>query len=179
MIAGLILKDTTEEESIIAFLGDELQIETASTNDDIAELIQENEPEVIAANIGTFEGPDTLNEDEEELKEEGFSFTPTSYERKRSRRMEALNSQLFSLMGNDSPEAIRFEPHITAEELAIHEDQGIKSLGIQTDAIESAEQFDAALGAITARFYQQSQYEDMGVIVPESMEVEEEKDEKA
>jgi hypothetical protein len=166
MIAGLILKDTTEEESIIAFLGDELEIETASTNDDLAELIEQKNPEVIAADIGTVEGREELNEDEEELKEEGFSFTPTAHERKRSRRMEALNSQLFQLMGEESPEAIRFEPQITAEELALHDDRGIESLGINTDVIKSAEQFDAALGAITARFYQQNQYEDMGGIIP-------------
>lgn len=179
MIAGLILKDTVEEDSIIAFLGDELEIRKVSTNDDIAEAIQEKKPEVIAADIGTVEALENLNEDEEKLKEEGFSFTPTTHERKRSRRMEALNSQLFKLMGNESPEAIRFEPHITAKQLAIHDDQGIKSLGIETDDIKSDEQFDAALGAVTARFYQQNQYEDMGVIVPESMEVEEDEDEKA
>ena len=179
MIAGLILKDTVEEESIIAFLGDELEIMKVSTNDELAEVIQEKQPEVIAADIGTVEAREDLNEDEEKLKEEGFNFTPTTHERKRSRRMEALNSQLFELMGNNSPEAIRYEPNITAEELAIHDDQGIKSLGIETGNIKSAEQFDAALGAVTARFYQQNQYEDMGVIVPESMEVKEDSDEKA
>jgi hypothetical protein len=179
MIAGLVLQENVEQDSIIAFLGDELEIETVSTNEEIAELIQEKKPEVIAANIGTNSSPHELNQDEEELKEEGYAFTPTSHETQRSRRMEALNAQLFELMGAESPEAIRFNPHITAEELAIHGDEGIESLGVETDDIESAEQFDAALGAITARFYQQNQYEDMGVIIPESMDTEESNDEKA
>lgn len=179
MIAGLILKDTTEEDSLIAFLDEELEIHNVSTNQELAELIQQKKPEVIAANVGTNEGPEELNQDEKDLKEEGYVFTPTSHEAKRSRRMEALNAQLFEMMGAESPEAIRFDPHITAKELALHGDRGIKSLGVGTEEIKSSEQFDAALGAITARFYQQNQYTDMGVIVPDSMDSENDGDEKA
>jgi hypothetical protein len=75
-------------------------------------------------------------------------------------------------LGGESPDIIRFEPSITAEQLAIHDDAGFKSLGIDTSGIRSARQFDAALGAVTARFYSQNQYEDLGVIVPESLETE-------
>ncbi len=73
-------------------------------------------------------------------------------------------------MGGSAPALIRFEPHITAGELAIHGDDGLESYGIDTSGIRSAEQFDAALGAVTARFYQQNQARDIGIIVPENME---------
>jgi len=83
--------------------------------------------------------------------------------------MEALKAQLFENMGAERPEVIRFEPQITADELAIHDDSALGSYGVDSSKIESAEQFDAMLGAITARFYEQNQVKDLGVIIPEPL----------
>lgn len=173
MIAGLTLKETVNEKSQLAFLEDKLECIEASTNPDIVEEIEERKPELVAVDAGTEEGRGEFTQKEQDLKEEGHAFTPTSHESKRTRRLEALKAQLFEEMGAESPEIIRFDPHITAKELAIHDDQGLESLGVETSNIKSAQQFDAALGAITARFYQQNQYENLGVIVPESMDDEE------
>jgi len=171
MIAGLILKSTTEEESQLAFLGEKLECVKASKNSEIVEEIKTRKPDVVAVNAGMEEGRQELTQKEEELKEEGYNFTPTSHDVKRTRRTEALKSQIFNKMGGpDSPQIIRFDPHITADELALHGDESLESIGVDTSNIESAEQFDAALGAVTARFYQQNQFEDLGVIVPEPVD---------
>lgn len=168
MIAGIILKDTVEEESKIAFLEDSVECVEAATNEEIVEEIKERNPDVVAVNAAMEQGRKELTQKEEELKEEGYSFTPSSHDVNRTRRMEALKSQLFNAMGGpDAPKVIRFDPHITADELALHDDQSLKSIGVETSEIESAEEFDAVLGAVTARFYEQNQFEDLGVIVPE------------
>ncbi len=143
---------------------------SASTNDEIADAIEERKPEVVAVNAGQEEGSAEFTENEQELKEEGYTFTPSSHQKLRNRRRQALESELFSRMGSSSPHLIRFAPHITAEELAIHGDEGLESYGIDTSGITSAEKFDAVLGAVTARFYQQNQARDMGIIVPDNME---------
>jgi hypothetical protein len=169
MNAGIILKDTTEEETQLVFLSDETECCPVKTNDEIIELITEREPEVVAVDVGTQVGRDEFNEQEEELKEEGYSFTPTSHETKKARRLEALKARLFEEMGASQPEVIRFEPDITAEELALHDEQALESYGIDPSSLESSEQFDAMLGAVTARFYEQNQVRDLGVVIPEPL----------
>lgn len=169
MIAGLVLKPTVEEKSQLAFLGDSLECVEAETNTDIVDKIIERRPEIVAADVGSEEGPRELTDKEQELKDEGYSFTPSSHDVKRTRRLEALEAQLFKEMGAEAPEIIRFDPKITSDELALHSDRSLESIGVEADGIESAQQFDAVLGAVTARFYQQNQFKDLGVIVPESM----------
>ncbi|MFB6292211.1 MAG: hypothetical protein ABEI58_02345 [Candidatus Nanohaloarchaea archaeon] len=170
MIAGLVLKEDVEEESQIAFLGDdESSVQTAGTNQEIIKMVQKKQPVVLACDVGAEQGMKDRTKQEEELEDEGYIFTPASHEPKRVRRMEALKAQLFELMGADRPQIIRFDPQITADELAIHEDDALESYGIDTSDIDSAEQFDAMLGAVTARFYEQNQVKDLGVIVPEPM----------
>ncbi|MFB6190537.1 MAG: hypothetical protein ABEJ91_03105 [Candidatus Nanohaloarchaea archaeon] len=169
MNAGVILKDSTEEKTQLVFLSGETECCRASTNDEIIELIKEREPEVVAVDAGTQVGRDEFNEQEEELKEEGYSFTPTSHETKKARRLEALKARLFEEMGAKQPEIIRFEPRITAEELALHDESALGSLGVDASGLESSEQFDAMLGAVTARFYEQNQVRDLGVVIPEPL----------
>lgn len=169
MNAGIILKNSTEEETQIVFLSAETECKTTSTNDEIIELIQERKPSVVAVDTGTRVGRDEFSEQEEELKQEGYSFTPTSHETKKARRLEALKARLFEEMGASQPEVIRFEPEITAEELALHDDQALESLGVDPSSLENSEQFDAMLGAVTARFYEQNQVRDLGVVIPEPL----------
>jgi len=73
----------------------------------------------------------------------------------------------------DSPDFIRFDPQITAKELSIDGDDALASYGVEPSDIDSARVFDAVLGAITARFYQQEQFQDLGIIVPQSLDLEE------
>lgn len=174
MIAGCILEDTVEEDSVIVFLGDDgVSVHQFETNQEAVELITEKEPEIIAFDVGLNEAREGLTEDEEELQEEGYIFTPSKQDTKRIKRLEALQKHLFNEMGAEQPEIIRFEPQITAEELAIHDDSGLESYGIDTEEIKSAKQFDAMLGAVTARFYEQNQHTDLDVIVPKTGESEE------
>ena len=161
MIAGLILTDNIEQESQIAFLEDEVNSFSVNENSELIELIEEYEPELIAANVG-------LKQEEQELKEEGHIFTPNSHREKIVKRLDALKSQLTHQTGLQ-PDFIRFEPQISAKELAIDSDKALKSYGVDTSEIDSVGEFDAVVGAVTARFYQENQYEDLGVVIPEAV----------
>jgi hypothetical protein len=171
MIAGIILSDNEQLASQIAFLGDKLEVYSLETNQKIIEKVKEHEPEIVAVNSAGEIAREDLSEQEEELKEEGYNFTPSRTESKKIKRFQALKAVLKRDM-LDSPDFIRFDPHITAEELAIDGDKALKSYGVDPDKIDSARQFDAVLGSITARFYQQKQFQDLGVIVPQSLESE-------
>lgn len=172
MIAGLILSDNEQLNSEIAVLGDELKVFSLESNEEIVEKIQEFEPDIIAVNSAGEITREDLSEQEEDLKEEGYSFTPSSTESKKIKRLQALKAVLNRDM-LESPEFVRFDPHITSKELAIDGDDALNSYGVNSSDIDSARQFDSVLGAITARFYEQDQYQDLGVIVPQGLEVEE------
>lgn len=167
MIAGLILSNSEQEESHITFLGDDTVSFSVKENSEIMEKIKEFKPEILAVDCGTEQMREELTPQEKDLKEEGYSFTPTSMEKKKSKRLQALKAALTREGVN--PEFIRFEPYITSKELAIDSDQALNSIGVDTDGLENSHQFDAMLGAVTARFYQQDQFRDLGVIVPESL----------
>lgn len=169
MIAGLILTDTENEDSFLAFI-DDSQTETYPIKDTgkIVDTIAQKKPEVLAVNCGTELSGKELTKDEEDLKEEGYSFTPSSNEKKKVERMRAIDRSLKHHM-DKPPEIIRFDPFISSEELALDGDRAIESLGIDTDDIESSREFDAVVGAITARFYSQNQYEESGVVIPQSV----------
>lgn len=171
MISGVILSDNEQLESEISFLGDELKVFSLETNQEIVEKIKELEPEIVAVNSASEVTRTELSEQEEELKEEGYNFTPSRTESKKIKRLQALKAVLNRDM-MDSPEFIRFDPQITADKLALDGDKALRAFGIDSSDIDSARQFDAVLGSITARFYQQNQFQDLGVIVPENLESE-------
>jgi len=169
MIAGIVLSDNEQLDSTMALLGDELKVYSLETNQDIVEKIKDLEPEIVAVNSAGEVTREELSEEEEDLKEEGYSFTPSRTESKKVKRLQALKA-VITRTTLESPEFIRFDPHITAEELAIDGDKALDAYGLEPSDINSARQFDAVLGAITARFYQQDQYQDLGVVVPQSLE---------
>jgi len=169
MIAGIVLSENEQLDSTMALLGDELKVYSLETNQDIVEKIKELEPEIVAVNSAGKVTREELSEEEEDLKEEGYSFTPSRTESKKVKRLQALKA-VITRTTLESPEFIRFDPHITAEELAIDGDKALDAYGLEPSDINSARQFDAVLGAITARFYQQDQYQDLGVVVPQSLE---------
>jgi hypothetical protein len=170
MIAGLILTDDENEESQLAFLDNDNQAETCSISDtgEIVDKIVEKTPEVLAVNCGTELSGKELTKDEEELKEEGYSFTPSSNEKKKVERLRAIDRSLKHHM-DKPPEIIRFDPFISSQELALDGDKSVESLGINTSKISSSREFDAVVGAITAQFYKQNQYSESGVVIPESI----------
>lgn len=166
-LAGLILKDNLEEDCKLAVLKEDgLECHSITKNEEIVELIEENRPEILSVNVGTEERAGEMTKDEEELVDEGFSFIPNSEKKKLMKRLESLKAHITEAMGVESPEIIRFDPIITAKELAISGDSDLESLGVDTSNIKSAEMFDAALGTVTGRFYQQNQYEDYEIIIP-------------
>ena len=175
MIAGLILSDNEQLDSEMALLGDELEVYSLETNQEIVEKITELEPEVLAVNSAGEITREELSEQEEDLKEEGYSFTPSRTESKKVKRLQGLKTLIKREM-LDSPDFIRFDPHITAEELAIEGDKALDGYGVETSDINSARQFDAVLGSITARFYQQEQFQDLGVVVPRNLESDDSKE---
>jgi predicted nuclease with RNAse H fold len=167
MIAGLILSDDIEKESSLAFLSEELEIFKVETNQEIVEKVKEEEPEILAADVGTTQGQQELTKEEQELKEEGYIFTPNSFQKTKVERMQSLERHLNHEMGG-LIEVVRFEPQITARELAIDSEKDLASIGVEGE-ISGTQEFDAVLGAVTARFYSQGQFEDLGVIIPEAL----------
>lgn len=174
--AGLILKDNVEEESTLVIAGPEdCKSWKLETNKDIVDILSDEEVEILAADVGMEQGREEFNKKEEKLKEEGYSFIPSGHQVKRMKRLESLAAHLDKEMGIESPEIIRFNRFISADELAIHNDEGLESLGFDTSSLESSEEFDAMLGAVTARHYEQGDFRDMGIIIPgEESEKEEE-----
>lgn len=168
MIAGIVLSDNEQLDSTMAFLGDELKVYSLESNEEIVEKIKDLDPEIVSVNSAGAVTKEKLSEQEEDLKEKGYSFTPSRIESKKVKRLQALKAVINRTI-LDSPEFIRFDPHITAEELAIEGDKALDSYGVDPSDINSARQFDAVLGAITSRFYQQEQFQDLGVIVPKSL----------
>lgn len=177
MIAGLILKDKPGADCGLAFLEEELETYSVESNEEIIELLDEHKPEVVAVNASDKTSIKEFNKKEKELREEGHIFTPISHESELVKRFEALKAGCQQSLGPDMPEFVRFEPRITADELAIHNDDGLASFGLETENINSSDEFDAVLGAVTARFYQQGQFEDLGVVVPHNLEAEEDSEE--
>lgn len=167
------MTDTEEEESHLAFLDDN-GVETRSIKDtgEIVDAIVEEAPEIVAANAGTELSSQELTKKEQELKEEGHSFTPSSNEKKKVERMRAIERSVQHHMSKPA-EFIRFDPRISSEELSLHGDKALKSFGIEPSGIDSSRQFDAVVGAVTARFYAENQFEDLGVIVPQNLGSEE------
>jgi len=164
MIAGLNL--STEGESKLAILSDETRIISMDTNEEIMEAIPEK-VDILAVNAPLNPG-EGLTEKEEELVDEGHQFSPSTQNKTLGRRAMHLKQ----LMAQNKPniEFIRYDPMLTSKELAIDGDDALKSYGISIDSISSSSEFDAVLGAVTARFYQEGACEDLGVQVPTSFE---------
>ena len=167
MIAGLILTEDIEKESSLALLDEKIECFKLSTNKEIIEKISENKPEVLAVDVGTEQAQQEFTKKEEELREEGQIFTPNSHQKRKVERMQSLERHLKHELGGQIG-IIRFEPQITARELAIDSENDLASIGIEGE-ISGAEEFNAVLGAVTARFYTQGQFNDLGVIVPENL----------
>ncbi len=167
---GLDLTEDEEIDSTVAFLGDTVESFSFTTNKELAEKIIENKPGIVAVNTGLQERRG-LSDEEEELQEEGKIFTPASHDTQRVRRFQDLKMRVQQgLAGEDVPEFIRFDPAITGRELALDSDDALESLGVEASNIESSREFDAVLGAVTARFYDQGQAHEMGVVVPDTLE---------
>lgn len=170
MIAGLVLSDSKDKDSRIAFLGDETITYSVTSNEEILEKVDEHGPDLLAIDVDDTEGPEEMTEDEQEAKEKGYSFTPNAHQSQKQKRFRALKEQLFRKLGAEQPDLIRFDPAITAEELAMDSDEALESYGVSTDEIEHSGEFDAVLGAVTARFYQQGSFTDLGLIIPEPLQ---------
>jgi hypothetical protein len=174
MYCGIVFAEDDSSESHVAFLEEELETFSATTNEEIIELVAERTPELVAVNTGMQEQQE-LSDGEEQLQEEGHIFTPAQHDTQRVRRLQAFKGVLErKLPGEEIPEFIRFDPVITGRELAIDTDSALESYGVDPSDIDSAGQFDAALGAVTARFYDQEQTKDLGIQVPEALHEEEE-----
>lgn len=175
---GIVLTEEDENKSAIATLGDEVESEKVETNEELADIIREVSPNIIAVNTGLKETR-KMSEKEEELQEQGHIFTPAYQDNTRVRRFQDLKRRLEQSMApEDVPEFIRFDSVITGRELALEDDKGLKSLSVETSDINSSKEFDAVLGAVTARFHSQGQTENMDVVVPQTLKDESDEDSK-
>ena len=166
MLCGVVLGETEEEESSVSFLSDEIESFTVESNEEIVELVKERKSNMVAVNTG-LEERRRLSDEEEELQEEGFIFTPAKDDVKRVRRFQSLKAHIaHDLPGDEIPEYIRFDPVITGRELAVDSDKALDSYGVDPSDIDSSYEFDATLGAVTARFFQENQVRDLSVSVP-------------
>ena len=169
MLCGIILGETEKEESSVSFLSDEIESFIVDSNEEIVELIKERKPSIVAVNTG-LEERRRLSDEEEELQEEGFIFTPAKDDVKRVRRFQALKAHIaHELTGDEIPEYIRFDPIITGRELAVDSDKALSSYCIDPSDIDSSNEFDATLGAVTGRFFQENQVRDLSVSVPKPL----------
>lgn len=169
MTAGLILSDSEDKESQLAFIEDGTSTFSLKDTGEVVDTIKEEKPEILAVNCGTELRSGRLTEREEDLKEAGYSFTPSFTEKKKVERLRAIKRSLRHHM-DKPPEIIRFDPAISSEELALHGDDSLESLGINGSDIESSKEFDAVVGAVTAQFYSENHYRDEGLIVPEKLD---------
>jgi len=160
MTVGINLKK--DGETKVAILGDGTKIISAESNKDIVDALDSNS-NIIAINAPLIKS-DGLSDKEEELIDEGYSFSPSTHNKVLHRRALHLKQLLFE--EGVEAEVIRFDPMITSQELAIDGDQALNSYGVSSSDIDNADEFDAVLGAITARFYEQNQCQDYGVQVP-------------
>ena len=166
---GIDLTEDDNTESTVAFLSDSLETYSFETNTEIAEKVTEVQPDIIAVNTGLQERRG-LSDEEEELQEECHIFTPASQDTQRVRRFQDLKKRIqANLAAEEMPEFVRYDPAITGKELALESDSALESLGVEASAIDSSREFDAVLGAITARFYDQGQASEMDVVVPEAL----------
>jgi len=168
MIAGIILNEN-EEEYQVAFLGDKTEAFNIEETEKLVEKLKEKDLDVVAVDAGKEYSKENLTDQEEELKEEGYTFMPSGAQKKKTKHFQTLKAVVRRDM-MEPPEFISFNPFITAEELALDGDSALESLGVSTADINSSKQFDAVLGAVTARFYDQGHYKDLGVIVPEKLD---------
>ncbi len=161
MIAGLYL---TEDKCKLAVIDDGIKIEEYETNQEIVDNLEDID--ILAVNAPLTSGRE-LEKQEEKLQEEGYIFSPGSHDetlRRRAAHLKQLIEQKRVMT-----ELIRYDPMITSRELALDGDKALESMGFETSNIEKSRDFDAVLGAVTARFYDQDQFEDFGVIVPEAL----------
>lgn len=174
MLCGIAFGESGEDEAAVAFLSDSMESFTVESNEEIIELVKERKPEIIAVDTG-LEERKRLSDGEEELQEEGFIFTPAKDDVKNVRRFLSFKAFLAQeLPGEELPEYIRFDPVISGRELAVDSDEALEGYGVDASGIDSAKEFDAALGAVTGRFYQQNQVQEMSVAVPVPMRDDEE-----
>jgi|GEM_PF-468552 hypothetical protein len=175
MLCGISFGESGEDAAV-AFISDETESFSVESNKEILDLIKDRKPQIIAVDTGLKERG-SLSEGEEKLQEEGFIFTPAEDDTRTVRRFLSLKGSISqTIPGDEIPEYIRFNPVITGRELAIDSDEGLEGYGINSSNIESAQEFDAVLGAVTARFYQQGQIREMAVSVPEPVKEQEEEE---
>jgi len=169
MLCGIVLGETEEEDTSIAFFSDELESFTVSSNEEVVELVKEKKPSIIAVDTA-LEERRRLSDEEEQLQEEGFIFKAAKDDVKKVRRFQSLKAHIaHELTGDEIPEYIRFDPVITGRELAIDSDKALEGYGVNPPDIDSSSEFDATLGAVTARFFQENQVRDLSISVPEPL----------
>jgi predicted nuclease with RNAse H fold len=176
MLCGISFGESGENAAV-AFISEETESVSVESNKEILDLVKDKTPQIVAVDTG-LEERRSLSESEEKLQEEGFIFTPAKDDVRTVRRFLSLKGSVSqNIPGDEIPEYIRFNPVITGRELAIDSDEGLEGYGIDSSGIESAQEFDAVLGAVTARFYQQGQVREMAVSVPEPVKEQDEEEE--
>lgn len=106
---------------------------------------------------------------EKELVEDGHSMLPTGMrDRRLLERAEFLsNSIKRSGLGST---IIESNPKLVAKKLDVSGDRKLEAYGIDTTDIENVYEFDAVLLALTAKFFDEDQYEDKDIILPKSLD---------
>ncbi len=164
-VCGVKLKGEKQEECSVAILGEEL--ETFSTKDDseIVERISEEQPSVVAfTNPLTKPKDKDFRDDEQELVEDGHSFLPPSmFDNQLIERTVYIKK---AIQQNYRPQVIETRPKVSSDILNIENDRDLELLGIKTEDIETMEEFESVVAAITARKYLKNSCKDKGFIVP-------------
>lgn len=115
----------------------------------------------IAAVNSALRARSNLTDIEEQATKSGHSLTPGYMNSKRTARARDLVRLL-----KPETDVIRYVPQASMDSLLAYEDDDLESLGVETGPLQDSGDFEAALGAVTARLYSQGQFKDQGIIVP-------------
>lgn len=185
---GIMLTGEKEKPCGLAFISDEGVTTHSTTGDEeIMSLLEDNRPKIIALNAPAerakknklHESPDDDDEsaldpetsqmftkDEEELVNEGHALLPQEMrDQQLLERAEFLVNTV--KRAGIGAQFIQSKPNLIAETLNVEGDTMLEAYGIDTSDIEHVREHDALLLAFTAKRYDEEDYEDKDIILPE------------
>lgn len=169
MYCGIVLTNSPEEPSAVAFVDDDgvVTAESVAGNEDIVALLQEHRPTIVALNAPperVTEQPEEFRAGEQELVDEGHRILPQGMrDRQVLERAAHLTRQVEG--SGVGCRVIESDPHVVARMLDIATDDDLDDYGVVPADITSAREFDAVILAIVAKLAD-DRTDDRDIMVP-------------
>ncbi len=165
-VCGIKVSGKKDGECCVAFLYDNsLTVFSSSDDKFIVDKIVDERPSVIVfTNPAEVPKEEGFRESEEDLVEEGYSFLPRDmFGRGVIERSVFLAN---SVKQKYQPEVISCRPRISSEALDVSDDSDLKDLGLKVEKVESMEEFEAVVAALTGEKYLDNSFVNKGFIIP-------------